>query len=94
MRLVAASLQSCELDGSRAPPSNRSLVPTVGIDLAVGLKAGGRVSAAIANNMRCEQAGDASNFAWNFASPRGAVPLALGLKDRQSGPVEAFTDNT
>jgi len=59
MRLVAANFQSCELDGSRAPLSNRSLVPAVRIDLAVGLKAGRRVSAAIANNIRCEQAGDA-----------------------------------
>ena len=65
MWLVAASFQSDELDGSRAPPGIGSLAPTIGIDLAAGLEAGGRGVAAIANNSRGGQAGDA----WNFTAP-------------------------
>jgi hypothetical protein len=65
MRLVAASFESDELDGSRAPPSIKSLTPTIGIDLAAGLETGGRVGVAIANNLSGGQAGDA----WSFAAP-------------------------
>ena len=70
MRLVAAGFESDELDGSRAPPSIKSLTPTIGIDLAAGLETGGRVGVAIANNLGGGQAGEA----WSIAAP--AEPLA------------------
>ena len=67
MRLVAASFQPDELDGSPASPRIESLVPIlapiIGIEFAAGLKAGGQVGAA--NNLSGGQAGDG----WNFASP-------------------------
>ena len=82
MRLVAASFQSDELDGSRGPPGIKSLAPTIGIDLVAGLEAGERVVAAIANNLSGGPAGDDRNFAspavrsrWRSAGATGKAIL-------------------
>jgi hypothetical protein len=81
MRLVAASFQSDELVGSRVPPSVESLAPIIGIELATGLKAGGQVGVAIANNLSGRQAGDDRNFASPVVRSRwrsaGAIGIAL-----------------